>query len=168
MKNFVFFLCLAFLPSLLEAQPRPEGKTTVDPFYTDGGNTSRQRNVPTSTSSLVMISSAPENAVYESTGTRNLGITTWRSRFVVNKSTCLSLAIYPTNRGYDQYSSSRGVVLSSDTVIGSGGVGRGEGGSRQITHQDEIWGIWSPDGTCGPGGQGALIEETYFSEPKKR
>src|SRR3990167_8201399 len=133
------FSCLSFLYA------GPEGRGTADTVFEDGGNRWRTISVTASTNT-VLISTTPADSF--------LGIMVWRYREIVNTSTIAALALYPSNAEYTSFSSTFGIVLSSD----SRGLGRGD--SYVVPHQGEVWGAWS----TGTGGQGAGGVETYWKK----
>ena len=147
MKRYLLAIALLFAASapLLAG---PEGKATADPTFQDGGNKLRMVNVSPSSNSVILISSAPENA--------SLGIGAWRKREIVNTSNSGALMVLPDNTSFTTYLSSYGVNLASDTK----GLSRGD--SFVVPHQGEVWGIWSP-GTIetGPGAGGY---ESYWKK----
>lgn len=152
LKAFLLgFFCIFCWPRA--AMAGTESQLTAMPVFEDGGNDWRPIAVSQSTQTLVLISSAADVA--------GLGIGAWRSREIVNISTCANMALYPDNT-YTAYSSSFGVVLSSSTS------GDGLGDSIVVVHQGPIWAIWSQGGEpCGNGGQGAGGYVSFWNSKKR-
>lgn len=148
----------------VHAASGPERNVTADPVFSDYGNTWREIRVEISTSHVVLISSAPENAVSRSSPTvpGNLGITTWRYREIVNLSTCSAMSVYSSPE-FDQFSSTIGVLLSSGAAWALGA-----GDSWTVPSQDEVWAIWSDNRPCSNAGAGAGGVESYYLLNKKR
>src|SRR3990167_431637 len=148
MKKLIIALAFGFgLVSLAEANN--ESKVSADPTFEDGGNCWRLIQSSASQGALIIISSAPENAVRLRYPTQNLGETVWRKREIINTS---NLGLFlQNNRTYTTYISSFGVVLSSDSK------GLGQGDSWIVPHQGPVYGIWSPgDSVGGAGGYETL------------
>lgn len=138
----------------------PDKEKVVTPVYENYGNVSRAISIPISTSTAVLISSSPENAVMVTSPTTNLGLQNWRFREIINVSTCCRLALYTTP--YNVFSATFGVVIGSDTS------GNGMGEVYAVPHQQEVYGIWDGSGTVlGTGGAGAGGDENYY-DPRKR
>ena len=168
MKIKILAAALLFLAAgEIRAASGPERNVTADPVFSDHGNTWREIAVGIS-SHVVLISSSPEAAVQRSTPTvaGSLGITAWRFREVVNRSTCSAMAVYSTG-GYDQFSTTFGVVLASVTATGK------SDGSLMSQHQDAVWAVgeytrgW-PGGGANGAGAGAGGSESYYLLNKKR
>lgn len=158
----------------------PEEKATVTPVFTDNGNTWRPIGQIVNTANVVLFSSSPERAVQVSTplaiafpgvqtdvstndfNAGNLGIREYRSRTIVNISSCAQLALYPASN-YNIFSGTYSLVLASATVNG----GTGMGGQVTLYNQGEIWGIWgNASGSCA--GNGMIGWEEYYEPRKKR
>lgn len=108
----------------------------------DWGNAVKEISVKSSTKNIVAIST--DSSRYEENG--------WRIRYIVNSSTCANLQLRFSPLGYSFFSSTFGVVLTSDTVIL-----RNLGDSFTYYGQAPIWGVWSvgcPDGTGATGFEG--------------
>lgn len=143
MKKLIIALAFGFgLVSL--AQASPESKVTADPTFEDGGNCWRLIQSSASQGAIIIISSAPANAVRLSSTTRSLDISVWRKREITNTSN-LGLFLQNTPK-YTSYISSFGVVLSSDSK------GMGQGDSWIVPHQGPVYGIWSPGNSIGGAG----------------
>ena len=123
-----------------------ERTNTVDQVSIDEGNDWRPISVAQSTTTAVLISS--------SALTSGLGVRNWRSRLIINKSTCAALTLFP-NSTYSLNSTSFSVTLSSDPS------GLGEGDSVILNDQSSYWGIWSPG--VGVNGRGAGGWEKFYN-----
>lgn len=167
MKNWLIFfgLGLCLLPSRSYAEYGTDGQISITPVVETFGNTVRTRNIALSTSNAVLVSSAAENAVYDTDPTETIGIGAWRYREITNVSTCAAAAVNYTNSPpYNVYSTSYSVITSSDST------GLGAGDSYVPPHQDAVWMIWTPgsgNGSCAAGA-GAVVTEVYNHPSKKR
>lgn len=159
MKQFFLALLLLCVSSPLFATV--VGKDYAQPTWEDAGNDWRPINVTCSTNTI-LISSTPAFAYYSaqqlgsniSTSTP-LGITEWRKRVIVNMSTNAALSLYQDGSTYTNYTSSFGVVLSSQTT------GLGFGDSWEVPHQGQVW------GACSAVGGQVGGYETWWNEKKK-
>ena len=134
-----------------------EGKITADPSYDDGGNDWRPIGVKHSTTAPVIISTDAVGSFQINGYPQTL---VWRTREIVNASTCAALTLYYDSGTYNTSSSSFSITLSSDPA------GLGQGDSYQVPHQAPVWGLWS--GGCGEGGWGASGAVTFWSDKKNR
>ena len=107
-----------------------------------GGNNATNLAIPYSSNTVILVSSAPADA--------NLGITEWRYREIVNAANG-RMMILSNNTDFTSFSSTKAIVLSSDTA------GSGQGDSYVVPHQGKVWAIWGPETTNG----GAAGSESY-------
>ena len=141
-----------------------DNKNTTDAVYLNAGNSWRLINVRQSTSSVVLISSAPTDIV-ESSITNNIGITEWRERFIINCSTDSNLMLYPNKTGYITYiSTSGGIILSTSGYLLP--CVSNTGNSIIIRHQGSIWGIWGGNSGIDTSGSKGFAGgyETYYKK----
>lgn len=113
----------------------PERMSTTDPVYNEYGNSWQAIKVAKSTTTVVLISSAAENA--------GLGIKHWRFREIINTSDG-ALVLFPNNTAYSVFTSTYSIVLSS-------GV-NGAGDSWKVPGDAAVYGIWHPAATTGGAG----------------
>ena len=139
MKVFLFLSFLFCATSLYAAG------VVSEPVYESAGKDWRPIDVRQSTVSVVIVSSAAANSI--------LNIGQWKSRLIINMSTNAALSLFPNSTNFTAYTSSFGVVLSSDSS------GLGQGDSWLITHQGAVYGIWTNG--IAEGGQGAGGYESY-------
>lgn len=148
MKNLlatILFLLIVSPVLLGAAESGPRRTQTVDPTFQDWGNSCRVRGVSLSTLSAVVVSTYPTNS--------GLDIAEWRFREIVNMSTGSNIRLIFGDDLFTTYSSSVGVVISSDIT------GAGFGDKYVDRSQTQIRAIQS--GTAGIGGAGVSITEYY-------
>lgn len=158
MKSKVLYslLCLVFVLAGTARAEEELRDVQARPVYQDGGNSPRDISVPLSSTSIVLISSTAVDAVSQTTDTVDLGIMEYRYREIVNCSTTSALRLYWTS-DFKTYSSSGGIVLSSDPA------GGGKGDSYLVPHQGAVWGMHSPYGIKCLNCAGVCGAESYWS-----
>ena len=119
--------------------------------------------------------------------TLSLGIAVWRERYITNTCTAAALALMPDGASFRVFPTSWTMVIlssagASTTVLISSPteaipINRPLGINPQrfqITHQAEVWGIWDTGSTGTGAGDhpgckgGAVVEETYYSDRRRR
>ncbi len=148
LKSIAINIILAAAVAMAVAVPAAAGgadpKTTTESIYDSWGNQARNRVVAQSTTTVVLLSSAPASA-----GTA-LGLTDWRARIIENRGT-QELVLYGDNTTFTIYQSSAGIHVSSDTINQL---------NRFVWYgQGPIYGIWNSTGTSSGG---ASVTEFYF------
>ena len=144
---FLGFSCygLSVAAGPVRAESGPRRNVTVDPTFQDWGNNCRSRGVSVSSISAVVISTYPSNS--------DLNISEWRYREILNVSTGSAVRLIFGEDLFSVYSTSVGVVLSSDTT------GGGLGDKYVDRSQTKISAIQSSKE--GLNGQGLTILECY-------
>jgi hypothetical protein len=170
MKRIIFATALLFFGGAAAALAQPgqtERNLTVDPVVLNSGQTWRLVKSTPPATTPVLVSSAAETAVVESSGAPSLEINVWGERYLVNYCTAAAVALSPTQINFT-FNSRWGVVLSSAGSPSTNPVG-GSNNSIKITWQGPIWAAWDSNAAaCAGTGNGMGGYETYNHPSNKR